>query len=88
MSTTNKKTGKKATGSNMAGAREPQKHGATAGGSAATRGGGAAVKSGTKESFVKKLLICQKIYDYKDESKDVKGKTERLNAINEIQQLL
>jgi serine/threonine-protein phosphatase 2A regulatory subunit B' len=34
------------------------------------------------------LLICQKNYDYKDESKDVKGKTERLNAINEIQQLL
>ena len=42
----------------------------------------------TKESFQKKLLICQKNYDYKDESKDVKGKTERLNAINEIQQLL
>ena len=38
-----------------------------------------------KESFQKKLLICQKNYDYKDESKDVKGKTERLNAINEIQ---
>jgi hypothetical protein len=30
-------------------------------------------------------MICQKNYDYKDESKDVKGKTERLNAINEIQ---
>jgi len=29
-------------------------------------------------------MICQKTYDYKDESKDVKGKTERLNAINEI----
>jgi len=42
----------------------------------------------TKESFTKKLLICQTTYDYKDESKDVKGKTERLNAINEIQQLL
>jgi hypothetical protein len=39
----------------------------------------------TKESFQKKLMICQKSYDYKDESKDVKGKTERLNAINEIQ---
>jgi len=26
----------------------------------------------------------KKNYDYKDESKDVKGKTERLNAINEI----
>ena len=42
----------------------------------------------TKESFQKKLLLIQKTYDYKDESRDVKGKTERLNAINEIQQLL
>jgi hypothetical protein len=42
----------------------------------------------TKESFQKKLLLIQKNYDYKDESRDVKGKTERLNAINEIQQLL
>ena len=38
----------------------------------------------TKEGFQKKLLLIQKNYDYKDESKDVKGKTERLNAINEI----
>jgi len=29
-----------------------------------------------------------KSYDYKDETKDVKGKTERLNAINELQQML
>ena len=42
----------------------------------------------SKEAFLKKLQICQKNYDYKDESKDVKQKTERLNAINEIQQLL
>lgn len=41
-----------------------------------------------KESFQKKLLICQRTYDYKDESRDVKGKTERLNAINEMQTLL
>jgi len=26
-----------------------------------------------------------KTYDYKDEQKDVKGKTERLNAITELQ---
>lgn len=32
--------------------------------------------------------MCQKTFDYKDEQKDVKGKTERLNAINEIQQML
>jgi len=46
--------------------------------------GGSTTNKNTKESFQKKLLICQKTYDYKDESKDVKGKTERLNAINEI----
>jgi len=52
----------------------------------------------SKESFLKKLQICMKIYDYKDESRDVKGKvrqntynhfqTERLNAIQELQQML
>lgn len=29
-----------------------------------------------------------KVYDYKDETKDVKGKSERLSAINELQNLL
>ena len=60
--------------------------GATASGSAtaAQRGVGSTGNKNSKESFQKKLLICQKTYDYKDESKDVKGKTERLNAINEI----
>ena len=38
--------------------------------------------------FCKKEVLCQKNFDYKDEQKDVKGKTERLNAINEIQQML
>ena len=58
----------------------------TAGGSATAgqRGAGSTANKNSKESFQKKLLICQKTYDYKDESKDVKGKTERLNAINEI----
>jgi hypothetical protein len=61
------------------------KAGATAGGTApGQRGAGNPSAKNTKESFQKKLLICQKNYDYKDESKDVKGKTERLNAINEI----
>tara|TARA_B110000305_G_C19072345_1_gene462265 strand:- start:279 stop:521 length:243 start_codon:yes stop_codon:yes gene_type:complete len=60
--------------------------GATASGSATAgqRGAGSTGNKNSKESFQKKLLICQKTYDYKDESKDVKGKTERLNAINEI----
>jgi hypothetical protein len=74
------KTGKSsgATGSSKAGAAvssstEP-----------GNRTGGGTTNKITKESFQKKLLICQKNYHYKDESKDVKGKTERLNAINEI----
>lgn len=41
-----------------------------------------------KELFLKKLQTCMKIYDYKDETKDVKGKSERLSAINELQNLL
>jgi len=42
----------------------------------------------SKEGFIKKLQMCMKNYDYKDETKDVKGKTERLNAIQELQQML
>ena len=38
--------------------------------------------------FIKKLQLAMKNYDYKDEQKDVKGKTERLNAITELQQML
>lgn len=57
------------------------------GATAPNRAGGQGAKN-SKESFQKKLLICQKNFDYKDESRDVKGKTERLNAINEIQTLL
>jgi serine/threonine-protein phosphatase 2A regulatory subunit B' len=41
-----------------------------------------------KELFIKKLQICMKIYDYNDETKDVKGKSERINAISELQSLL
>ena len=28
----------------------------------------------SKESYIKKLQVCMKTYDYKDETKDVKGK--------------
>jgi hypothetical protein len=42
----------------------------------------------SKDAFLKKLQLCMKTYDYKDETKDVRGKTERLNAINELQQML
>ena len=56
-------------------------------GSKQTAGGSGQVKVSSKnsrENFMKKLQICQKNFDYNDESKDVQGKTERLNAINEI----
>ena len=55
----------------------------------------------SKELFIKKLQLCMKTYDYKDETKDVKGKVslfilnqnifvknERLNAVNELQVML
>jgi len=38
----------------------------------------------TKEAFLKKLKLCMQNFDYKDESKDAKGKTDRLQAINEL----
>ena len=76
-----KTKGSKTAGGGAGGKTSSGAGGATAG----PRGGAAAPNKNTKESFQKKLLITQKTYDYKDESKDVKGKTERLNAINEIQ---
>lgn len=41
-----------------------------------------------KDAFTKKIEACMKIFDYRDETKDVKGKSERLSAINELQNLL
>jgi hypothetical protein len=41
-----------------------------------------------KDAFLKKIDACMKIYDYRDETRDVKGKNERLSAINELQNLL
>ena len=32
----------------------------------------------SKEQFIKKLQLCMKTYDYKDEQKDVKGKVSDL----------
>lgn len=49
---------------------------------------GSLANKNQKDNFLKKLQICSHTYDYVDESKDVKGKTERLNAINEVQQML
>ena len=74
---------------------KPGKANPTAGGAAkptaampASRTTAGAAQKNSKETFQKKLTVCQRTYDYKDESRDVKGKTERLNAINEIQTLL
>ena len=36
---------------------------------------------------MKKLQVCMKTYDYKDQQKDIQGKTDRLNAIDEIQSM-
>lgn len=33
-----------------------------------------ALDKNSKEAFIKKLQVCMKNYDYKDETKDVKGK--------------
>lgn len=41
-----------------------------------------------KEAFLKKIDAAMKIYNYTDENKDVRGKSERLAAINELQNLL
>lgn len=42
------------------------------------RGAGTTTNKNTKEAFLKKLKLCMQSFDYKDESKDVKGKTDRL----------
>ena len=78
------KTGKTKTNKSMPGAGTGSKTVGAGGTTVGNRGGASTSNKNTKENFQKKLLICQKNYDYKDESKDVKGKTERLNAINEI----
>jgi hypothetical protein len=33
-----------------------------------------AIDKNSKEAFLKKLQLCMKTYDYKDETKDVRGK--------------
>ena len=38
----------------------------------------------SKEAFIKKVKAAMVTYDYKDETKDVKAKTDRLNAISEL----
>jgi len=78
------KQSKSKTGKSTSGTGTSSKTAGQSGATPGQRGGASTSNKNTKENFQKKLLICQKTYDYKDESKDVKGKTERLNAINEI----
>ena len=35
----------------------------------------------SKEQYIKRLQMCMKTYDYKDEQKDVKGKVRKSMAI-------
>jgi hypothetical protein len=37
------------------------------------------VDKNSKDTFLKKLQICMKTYDYKDEARDVKGKVRLIN---------
>ena len=37
-----------------------------------------------KESFLKRIQMCSVTYDYSDNAKDVKGKSERLTALQEL----
>lgn len=67
---------------------QPTTKGATNASAQGRRNEGVPANKNSKESFIKKLQLCMKNYDYKDETKDVKGKTERLNAIQELQQML
>jgi hypothetical protein len=67
---------------------QPTTKSATGASAQGRRNEGVPANKNSKESFIKKLQLCMKNYDYKDEQKDVKGKTERLNAIQELQQML
>ena len=40
------------------------------------------IDKNSKEAFLKKLQLCMKNYDYKDETKDVKGKVTTLLSLN------
>lgn len=42
----------------------------------------------SKDVYLKKLAICSKIYDYKDEKKDEKAKEHRMEVIRELQKEL
>ena len=51
---------------------------ATASGSSSQASRSAAPNKNTKEAFLKKLKLCMQTFDYKDETKDAKGKADRL----------
>ena len=45
-------------------------------------------KLSSKDLFVKKIQICSMTYDYYDDQKDIKAKSERLEAIQDLKELL
>jgi serine/threonine-protein phosphatase 2A regulatory subunit B' len=45
-------------------------------------------KTNARDAFMKKVQMCMTTYNYADETKDVKGKQERLTALSELQQML
>jgi hypothetical protein len=51
---------------------------ATATGTSSQGNRAGAKGTNTKEAFLKKLKLCSQNFDYKDEAKDAKGKTDRL----------
>ena len=45
-------------------------------------------KQSSKEVFLKKVQVCATIFDYYEEQRDAKGKMERLEAIQDIKEIL
>ena len=41
-----------------------------------------------KELFLKRIQMCSVTYDYSDDAKDAKAKTERLTALQELREFL
>lgn len=79
-STTKKATSKTASSTSKSGM------GSTNASSQGARKDGVSIQGKTsKEAYLKKLAICSKVYDYKDEKKDEKAKQDRLDVIADLQ---
>ena len=86
-------------GKNPSGGKQPAgTKGTTPSGQGARQPGGTASKlsfvewkcnilllgKNSKEAFLKKLQICMKTYDYKDETKDVRGKVTSISMFKDF----